>query len=50
MAVDYPKSGFLPHCSKDLKIEKYPDFMEKDGTKTYQSTSVLGKLYREAKD
>lgn len=29
-AVDYAKTGVSPSVPSDLKVSKYPDFMEKD--------------------
>lgn len=51
VAVDFAKHG---ECvSKEnfdylqKKVEMFPDFMEREQSKTYQSTGVLGRLYRE---
>jgi RNA-dependent RNA polymerase len=50
LAVDYPKSGVSVHMGKDLKVQKWPHFMEKthlSRDQTYHSYGVLGKLYDE---
>lgn len=48
-AVDFPKTGYCPPVPSELFCSEYPDFMEKENTKTYQSDSILGKLYRDIK-
>jgi len=45
-AVDFPKTGEFPVMDADLKTEKYPDFMIKQGEVKYESKKILGKLYR----
>lgn len=45
-AVDYVKHGFKVDIRMDLQNKEWPDFMEKDSNNVYESTSVLGKLYR----
>lgn len=49
IAVDFAKSGICPKPN-NVKIRLYPDFMERDEEISYESNSVLGKLYREAKN
>ncbi|KAK4149285.1 RNA dependent RNA polymerase-domain-containing protein [Chaetomidium leptoderma] len=44
-AVDYVKTGVPAEWNKKLDPRRYPHFMEKAKGKSYQSTSVLGKLY-----
>ncbi|KAL2140726.1 hypothetical protein VTI28DRAFT_3319 [Corynascus sepedonium] len=44
-AVDYAKTGVPAQLNKELSPRKYPHFMEKPKSKTYHSTSILGKLY-----
>lgn len=45
-AVDFAKNGIsAPRLSKDLRPQIYPHFMEKKDKKSYQSTTILGKLY-----
>ncbi|AEO65138.1 uncharacterized protein THITE_2048877 [Thermothielavioides terrestris NRRL 8126] len=44
-AVDYVKTGVPAEWNKKLDPRKYPHFMEKPKSKSYHSTSVLGKLY-----
>ncbi|KAF9133051.1 hypothetical protein BGW39_010741 [Mortierella sp. 14UC] len=46
-AVDFPKSGKPAEITPDLRPKKYPDFMEKAADRTYPSTRVLGRIYRE---
>ncbi|KAF5442827.1 hypothetical protein F2P56_035445 [Juglans regia] len=50
IAVDFPKTGIVAKIPPDLRVEEYPDFMEKPNKKSYISRSVIGKLYREVKD
>ena len=49
-AVDFPKSGYCPPVSPELFVSEYPDFMEKDPAKTYESKSILGRLYQDIKE
>ncbi|KAJ8315320.1 hypothetical protein KUTeg_007470 [Tegillarca granosa] len=46
-AVDFPKTGKIPEISRDLIVEKYPDFMMKKDKAVYNSEKILGKLFRE---
>ncbi|KAK1577557.1 hypothetical protein Q3G72_022790 [Acer saccharum] len=50
IAVDFAKTGVPAEIPRSLRIKEYPDFMEKENRPTYESQSVLGKLYREVKD
>nr|XP_043614354.1 probable RNA-dependent RNA polymerase 1 [Erigeron canadensis] len=51
IAVDFPKSGVPAEIPTHLRVNEYPDFMEKPSDKTtYKSQSVIGKLFREVKD
>ncbi|ONI31847.1 hypothetical protein PRUPE_1G334500 [Prunus persica] len=48
-AVDSPKTGVVvevPHC---LRVDKYPDFMDKGDKVTYESKRVIGRLFRQVK-
>lgn len=45
-AVDFLKSGEAAHMEKDLKVTRFPDFMNKEVKPMYRSRKVLGKLYR----
>ncbi|CAK92037.1 unnamed protein product (macronuclear) [Paramecium tetraurelia] len=45
-AVDYVKHGNKVEIPNNLVTKRWPDFMEKDSM-VYESTSILGKLYRE---
>jgi RNA-dependent RNA polymerase len=51
IAVDFTKSGVVVKVPYRLRPKKYPDFMEKpDYIYTYESQSVIGKLFRKVKD
>ncbi|KAM5581252.1 putative RNA-dependent RNA polymerase 1 [Rosa sericea] len=49
-AVDSPKTGVLVELPRRLRVQEYPDFMEKIDRKTYESKCVIGKLFRQVKD
>ncbi|GMJ03735.1 RNA-dependent RNA polymerase 1 [Hibiscus trionum] len=49
IAVDFPKTGIPAKIPRHLRIHEYPDFMEKPDRLTYESQSVIGRLYREVK-
>lgn len=47
--TDAPKKGFTVGAIKpELMPKEYPDFMAKPDKPSYQSSTILGKLYREA--
>lgn len=50
IAVDFPKTGVPAEIPSRLHVREYPDFMEKLDKISYESTKVIGKLYREVKD
>ncbi|XP_071691335.1 probable RNA-dependent RNA polymerase 1 [Rutidosis leptorrhynchoides] len=50
IAVDFPKTGVPAEIPAELRVKEYPDFMEKPDKTTYESQSVIGKLFREVKD
>ncbi|KAK6931652.1 RNA-dependent RNA polymerase, eukaryotic-type [Dillenia turbinata] len=50
IAVDFPKTGVPAEIPSHLHVKEYPDFMEKLDKTTYESPSVIGKLFREVKD
>ncbi|CAI7774298.1 unnamed protein product [Closterium sp. NIES-54] len=51
IAFDFCKTGVAGQMPRDLRVQEYPDFMEKGASKeTYESDKVLGRLYREVKD
>ncbi|XVF43431.1 hypothetical protein PTKIN_Ptkin02bG0039600 [Pterospermum kingtungense] len=50
IAVDFPKTGVPAEIPQELRVKEYPDFMEKPDKPTYQSHSVIGKLFREVKN
>ena len=47
LAVDFPKTGFVAKIPKEVRVEKYPDFMQKYDKPTYASHRIIGKLFRE---
>ena len=49
-AVDYAKTGVTPTVPPDLRVSKYPDFMEKDDKPEYESTSILGIFTKKIND
>ncbi|XP_022726288.1 probable RNA-dependent RNA polymerase 1 [Durio zibethinus] len=49
IAVDFPKTGIPAKVPHRLRALEYPDFMEKPDKLTYESQSVIGRLYREVK-
>ncbi|XP_044472969.1 probable RNA-dependent RNA polymerase 1 [Mangifera indica] len=49
IAVDFPKTGVAAKIPSELRVDKYPDFMDKAEHMTYQSERVMGRLYREVK-
>ncbi|CAI5486876.1 unnamed protein product [Closterium sp. Naga37s-1] len=50
LAFDFPKTGVPGVMPRDLRVYEYPDFMEKDERQdTYESSKVLGQLYRRVK-
>ncbi|KAK8567431.1 hypothetical protein V6N13_105398 [Hibiscus sabdariffa] len=49
IAVDFPKTGVPAEIPQELRVKEYPDFMEKPDKPSYQSYSVIGKLFREVK-
>ncbi|KAJ4714892.1 RNA-dependent RNA polymerase [Melia azedarach] len=50
VAVDFAKTGVAAKIPDQLRVHDFPDFMEKQNKASYESQSVLGKLYREVKD
>lgn len=46
IAVDFAETGVPVQIPIDLFPKKYPDFMEKEDKESYESASILGKLYR----
>ena len=48
-AVDFPKSGMAAVMPKALRIETYPDFMEKKNKASYVSEKIVGVLYRQVR-
>ncbi|XP_058079109.1 probable RNA-dependent RNA polymerase 1 [Magnolia sinica] len=50
IAIDFSKTGILAEIPPYFHVKEYPDFMEKPNKRTYESTGVLGKLFRAIKD
>lgn len=50
IAVDFPKTGVPAEIPRELRVQTYPDFMEKPDKPTYKSECVIGKLFRAVKD
>ncbi|XP_034691829.1 probable RNA-dependent RNA polymerase 1 [Vitis riparia] len=50
IALEFPKTGVPAEIPFHLNVKEYPDFMEKANKPTYESQSVIGKLFREVKD
>ncbi|EXX63767.1 hypothetical protein RirG_149260 [Rhizophagus irregularis DAOM 197198w] len=48
-AVDFPKTGIPAIVPQELRVERFPDFMEKHDKLSYESEKVLGILYRSIK-
>ena len=49
LAVDFPKTGYVARIPKEVRIEKYPDFMQKADKPSYASHRIIGSLFREIK-
>ncbi|KAL0477225.1 RNAi component RdRP [Acrasis kona] len=49
VAVSYEKSGIPAKMTKDLRAEKYPDFMENQTKKMYESNQIIGVLFRQVR-
>ncbi|RCH78976.1 hypothetical protein CU098_000156, partial [Rhizopus stolonifer] len=45
-AVDFPKTGIPAKMEDDLKVKRFPDFMDKKDKESYPSRKVLGRIYR----
>ncbi|XP_050222842.1 probable RNA-dependent RNA polymerase 1 [Mercurialis annua] len=50
IAVDYAKTGKAAEIPSNIRVKEYPDFMEKSDKPTYESKSVIGKLFRGVRD
>ncbi|KAG5539162.1 hypothetical protein RHGRI_019651 [Rhododendron griersonianum] len=50
IAVDFPRTGVPAEIPRDLRVQDYPDFMEKPDKTFYKSERVIGKLFRAVKD
>ncbi|XP_031275054.1 RNA-dependent RNA polymerase 1-like isoform X2 [Pistacia vera] len=50
IAVDFSKTGVPAKIPQQLQVKSFPDYMEKHKRESYESRSVIGKLYREVKD
>ncbi|GJN40568.1 hypothetical protein PR202_gb29799 [Eleusine coracana subsp. coracana] len=49
LALDAPKEGNKVSVPAKLMVSQYPHFMERPPNRSYNSTSVLGKIYDEVK-
>ncbi|KAK8984135.1 hypothetical protein V6N11_029459 [Hibiscus sabdariffa] len=49
IAVDFPKTGVPAEIPQALRVKEFPDFMEKPDKPSYQSHSVIGKLFRKVR-
>ncbi|KAH8034999.1 hypothetical protein HPB51_003840 [Rhipicephalus microplus] len=46
-SLDFAKTGIPARMEKSERVYRYPEFMEKTGSKdTYRSSRILGQLYR----
>ncbi|XP_044489068.1 probable RNA-dependent RNA polymerase 1 [Mangifera indica] len=50
IAVDFSKTGVPAIIPRHLQVNFFPDYMEKPERESYESKTVIGKLYREVKD
>ncbi|KAI3938405.1 hypothetical protein MKW98_015304 [Papaver atlanticum] len=50
IAVDFPKTGVPAEIPPHLRVDKYPDFMEKLDKVNYISDRVIGRLFRQVQD
>ncbi|KAM0921110.1 hypothetical protein ACQ4PT_007016 [Festuca glaucescens] len=48
-ALDAPKTGNKIDVPRALRVKEYPHYMEREKFPSYHSSSVLGKIYDEAK-
>ena len=49
-AVDFPKTGNIVVIDEEYLSYPFPDFMEHNSPESYQSSKILGILYREVKE
>lgn len=45
-AVDYPKTGIPAIIPPECRVKEWPDFMEKEEEKSYESKKTLGVMFR----
>jgi RNA-dependent RNA polymerase len=50
LAVDFPKTGFVAKIPDDSKVQCYPDFMQKHHLPTYESSNIIGKMFRKCRE
>ncbi|XP_031259889.1 probable RNA-dependent RNA polymerase 1 [Pistacia vera] len=50
IAVNFSKTGVPTKIPQHLQVRSFPDYLEKLESESYESQSVIGKLYREVKD
>ena len=48
-AVDFPKTGFVSIFPKEIKVNSWPDFMEKHDQTSHLSDKVIGRMYRKVR-
>jgi ERCC4-related helicase len=48
-AVDFAKTGYVASIPKEVRVEKFPDFMMKPHKPSYASHRIIGTLFREIK-
>ncbi|KAI9028179.1 RNA dependent RNA polymerase-domain-containing protein [Phycomyces nitens] len=45
-ATDFPNTGIPAEFPLDLRVKKFPDFMQNKDKESYESTKILGKIFR----
>ncbi|EPX74791.1 RNA-directed RNA polymerase Rdp1 [Schizosaccharomyces octosporus yFS286] len=45
-AVDFPKSGVACSMPRELRPKQYPDFMQKQQSRTFKSETAVGRIYQ----
>ncbi|XP_044489064.1 probable RNA-dependent RNA polymerase 1 [Mangifera indica] len=50
IAVDFSKTGVPAIIPPHLQVNRFPDYMERPERETYESKTVIGKLYHEVKN
>ncbi|EPY50913.1 RNA-directed RNA polymerase Rdp1 [Schizosaccharomyces cryophilus OY26] len=47
-AVDFPKSGIACTMPKELRPKQYPDFMQKQRSRTFKAETAVGRIFQYA--